>query len=115
MKPIKISAFFLFLLIAAIIANSVYIQKTTSELVKLLELADYASYEDLAETFKRRERFISLTVSHDDLTNIEEGFAELIGAVSANDEASLATIKSRLIDSLEHLGRLCGINIDSIL
>lgn len=115
MKPVKITVFFLLLLISAIIINSVYIKKITGELTEALDSTNGEDYEAIAEKFKKHERFISLTVSHDDLTNIEEGFAELIGAVKAEDEARLVTIKSRLGDSLEHLGRLSGINIDSIL
>ena len=54
-------------------------------------------------------------MSHDDLTNIEEAFAEIIGAARAGNEIGLITLKSRLRDSLEHLGRLSSINLDSIL
>ena len=115
MKSIKKTSVFLLLLICVILANSFYIIKITAELSEALDLANNESYEEIAEKFQKHERYISLTVSHDDLTNIEEAFAELIGAVNANDEARLITIKSRLKDSLTHLGRLSGINIDSIL
>ena len=103
------------LLTCAILANSFYIMKITSELSDELELAAVDNYEKIAKKFQKKERYISLTVSHDDLTNIEEAFAELIGAANAGDEARLVTIKSRLKDSLTHLGRLSGINLDSIL
>ncbi len=103
------------LLISAILANSYYITKVTKELTEELELRTGESYEAVEEKFKKHERYISLTVSHDDLTNIEEAFAELIGAANANDEVRVITIKSRLKDSLLHLGRLSGINLDSIL
>lgn len=113
MKTVKITSVFLLLLISAIIINSFYIQWVTEDIVEELDFSD--NYEQAAEKFKKHERYISLTVSHEDLTNIEEAFAELIGAANAGDDAKLVTIKSRLKDSLEHLGRLSGINIDSIL
>lgn len=115
MKSIKTTSVFLFLLICLILANSFYIIKITNELSSELELADNEEYREIAEKFQKHERYISLTVSHDDLTNIEEAFAELIGAANANDEARIITVKSRLKDSLSHLGRLSGINLDSIL
>ncbi len=115
MKSIKTTSVFLFLLICSILANSFYIIKITNELSSELELADNEEYREIAEKFQKHERYISLTVSHDDLTNIEEAFAELIGAANANDEARIITVKSRLKDSLSHLGRLSGINLDSIL
>ena len=118
MKSIKAASFALLLLISAIFFNSLYIKNITSALSKELDsisTGEGGEYEKLAEKFRRHERYISLTVSHDDLTNIEEGFAELIGAEFAGDDLRIVTLKSRLKDSLEHLGRLSGINIDSIL
>lgn len=68
----------------------------------------------LYENFQADERYISLTVNHDDLTNIEEAFAEMIGAAKAKDAEQFTITKSRLEDALAHLGRLSGINPDSI-
>ena len=72
-------------------------------------------YTEIYEAFKKKERYISLTVNHNDLMNIENSFAELIGAAKADDKESLIIAKSRLIDALGHLKRLSGINLDSIL
>lgn len=72
-------------------------------------------YTEIYEDFKKKERYISLTVNHNDLMNIENSFAELIGAAKADDKESLIIAKSRLIDALGHLKRLSGINLDSIL
>ena len=115
MKSVKIAITFLLLLICIILLNSFYIINTTKKLSDALDTESYESYESVAKEFQKHERYISLTVSHDDLTNIEEAFAELIGAANAGDEEKLTTIKSRLKDSLDHLGRLSGINLDSIL
>ena len=72
-------------------------------------------YTEIYEDFKKKERYISLTVNHNDLMNIENSFAELIGAAKADDKESLIIAKSRLIDALGHLKRLSGINLDSVL
>jgi hypothetical protein len=61
------------------------------------------------------QHFFAITVSHDDLTNIEGCFYEILGAAEANDDDALKIAKSRLIGSLSHLKRLSAINIDSIL
>ena len=74
-----------------------------------------AEFERLFTSFRKAEKFISITVGHDDLTHIEENFADIIGAARAGDEDALVTTKSRLIDSLGHLRRLSGISLDSII
>jgi len=73
------------------------------------------SARDCYEEFKRWETYIGITVNHEDLTNIEGCFSEMIGfsSVGLYDEAE--AVKSRLIDSLEHLRRLVGVNIDSVI
>ena len=80
---------------------------------KLPEAAEH--FEKISDHFSGVEKYISITVSHDDLTNIEESFSEIIGAARAADLEEVLKIKSRLTDALVHLGRLSGINIDSIL
>ena len=121
MKSVKGSVLALILLIGIVLSNSFYIGKVCKELredIESVEGDDAAllcdEYERIFKKFKKAERIISLSVSHDDLTNIEEGFAEMIGAAKAGGEVGLSTVKSRLKDALEHLGRLSGINIDSV-
>ena len=65
--------------------------------------------------FRSKELFIGLTVNHDDLSNIEEDFAEMIGYLSICDNDGAAVTKNRLLDSLSHLRRLSGFNIDAII
>ena len=122
MKQARIATFFLSFLALLVIINAIYIghiAKNFSKSIDLIDTRDAESaakeYKMLYEKFKRYERYISITVSHDDLTNIEEAFAEIIGAARAGNEIGLITLKSRLRDSLEHLGRLSSINLDSIL
>lgn len=122
MKAAKIATLCLIILALSIFANSLYIEKTTKRLSQMVKQADISDmekcneeYERIFKEFKKAERFISLTVSHDDLTNIEEGFADIIGASRAGISANVMIVKSRLEDSLEHLGRLSGINLDSII
>ena len=79
-----------------------------------LEDAEYALRE-IFEVYKRREVFISLTVNHEDLTNIEESFDEIIGYLSVGDADGARVTKNRLIGSLRHLRRLSGFNIDAII
>ena len=79
-----------------------------------LEDAEYALRE-IFEEYKRREVFISLTVNHEDLTNIEESFDEIIGYLSVRDADGARVTKNRLVGSLRHLRRLSGFNIDAII
>ena len=70
---------------------------------------------EIYEGFGDSEAFISMTVSHEDLTSIESCFAELIGYLSVGEVKDAEVVKSRLLDSLEHLRRLVGINLDSVI
>ena len=106
----------------SVILNSLYISKTTEKFADRIKETDTedltAAAEILKDThrdFKKAEKFISITVSHDDLTNIEEGFADIIGAAEAGMTVDVITIKSRLEDALRHLGRLSSINFDSVI
>ena len=72
-------------------------------------------YEDIFDDYIEKQKYLGLTVSHDDLTNIESEFYEILGAASVGDNDALKIAKSRLIGALTHLKRLCGINFDSIL
>ena len=122
MKAVKAAIVILCVTLLFVISNSIMLTKTISgyeNAVKKIDTSDTKSAEgefiDLYDKFKRDERYINLTVNHLDLTNIEEMFASAIGAARADDSSELEITKNRLEDALGHLGRLVGINLDSIL
>ncbi len=122
MKSVKVAAALLIITLLAVILNSVILRSILADVYDMVDSAEeddtltaYYEYGEIFEYFKKKESFISLTVSHEDLTAIEDGFAEIIGAAKAGDKEGLITIKSRLKSSIEHLRRLAGINIESIL
>ena len=122
MKLKKVAYTILVCTVALITANSLVlgrmiatVTKSVSEAEEVATATAEKEYTEIYEDFKKKERYISLTVNHNDLMTIENSFAELIGAAKANDTQSLLIAKSRLIDALEHLKRLSGINLDSIL
>lgn len=122
MKTFYAALGILSLLISLIIANSICLKSICKDFSKRLDEISLASPNDalpeikeLFSDFQRAEKFISITVSHEDLTNIEEGFAEMIGAAMAKDEEALIITKSRLSHSLEHLKRLLSINLDGVI
>ena len=122
MKTVKISVGVLLVLTVAVAANSLYINHLTNKFSSELENMSINNNENLAESldtlfkhFKKAERFISITVSHEDLTNMEESFADIIGAAKAGSFEDVERIKSRLVDSIEHLGRLSTLNLDSVI
>ena len=73
-----------------------------------------AAAKESFENFRREENFLSLTVNHNDLTDIEGLYSEMLGYLAVNDRDGAKVTKSRLIDALSHLRRLSGINISSI-
>ena len=122
MKIVKSAYVMLCFTLLSVIANSIalnmLISKTLNDVKSMPDFLTETSYAEckiLYSDFKTQEKYISLTVNHEDLTDVEASFAEMLGAIKAQDTESMLTIKSRLIDALEHLRRLSGINIDSIL
>ncbi|MBQ8320831.1 MAG: DUF4363 family protein [Clostridia bacterium] len=121
----RIFAYIIFtVIIISVFTNTVVLQRQISEVI--CEVEEFRITEGecgtlvkkavkLYDDFKSKESYISLTVSHDDLTNIESGFAELIGYLSADEFGSAVATKNRLLDSLEHLRRLSGINFEAII
>ncbi|MBE6644362.1 MAG: DUF4363 family protein [Ruminococcaceae bacterium] len=122
MRAVRFAVICLFTVFVSIIGNSIYISKTTEKFADAIKEIDTNNLEmtsnklkEIYASFKKAERFISITVSHDDLTNIDESFSDIIGAAEAGMKTSVITIKSRLEDALRHLGRLSGINLESII
>ena len=64
---------------------------------------------------KKKELFMGLTVNHEDLSDIKNEFSELLGYLSVDDAKEAFVVKNRLKDSLSHLRRLSGFNIDAII
>lgn len=109
------------LVITAVIANTCVISKQSAELYGRVKKIDVSGEEALSaaieayEYYKARESYISLTVNHEDLTNIEDAFNELIGYLEVDMREDAEVTKNRLLCFVEHLGRLSGINIDAII
>ena len=120
MKTVILSYVILALILILVIINSIIVSNSIDIIIKKLKvipdsIENANEYETVFEDYMKAQRFFTITVSHDDLTNIESEFYEIIGAVNAEDEESLKIAKSRLIGALTHLKRLSGINADSIL
>ncbi|MBO5101676.1 MAG: DUF4363 family protein [Clostridia bacterium] len=110
--------------IGAVVINTVVLNKEISSLARAVSELNIrgitpeeskARADALFTEFKKKEPYISITVSHDDLTNIEDGFAELIGYLSVEDKDGAEVTKYKLENALLHLRRLSGFNIDSII
>ena len=121
MKTVKVAAILLVATLLTVIINStvlkIIIDEITDEVIAAEEEdadAAYGEYSEIFEKYKKKASYISLTVNHEDLTDIENSFAEIIGAAKSGDIDGVITIKSLLISALTHLGRLTGINLDSI-
>lgn len=118
----KILAIVIFIIvIVGVITNSIVLQKMTDSFIAEVNALPIdnddalSKVKKLNEEFKSSVHFIGLTVSHDDLTNIEDCLAELNGCLSVGDTEGAVVVKYRLISFLEHLRRLVGFNIDTII
>lgn len=119
MKAVIIAHIILLTVTVSVVINSGVCKVLVDRTINEIEAADddHASSEDYKKIFDKymaRQQYIGLSVSHDDLTNIEDCFRELIGSAEVNDTDNITITKSRLTGALSHLGRLCGINFDSI-
>lgn len=121
MKEKLLSIALLILVISFVTVNTVVLEKqikwVTDEVSSLsLDGNDAkASAERIYQDFMKKEKYMSFTVSHDDLTSIEDCFVEMIGYLSVNDTDNATVTKNRLISYLEHLRRLSGFNIDAVI
>ena len=102
------------LTVLLVVANSFVVRELIDGVIDDVENATSEEYEDIFENFRRIEKYISLTVDHEDMMDIDLSFAELIGMAKVGDNEGAEVTKSRLRYSLEHLRRLSGMNIDSI-
>ena len=119
MKATVIAVLILSIVLTSVFLNSFFISRGIEDIIAKLEkapstLESYDLYKEIFKEYTKKQRFIGLTVSHDDLTNIESEFHEILGSIEAQDEETLIIAKSRLIGALYHLRRLSGINADSI-
>lgn len=118
---IKIAAFIIFIaIIISVVANTLVLGRQIDDLSKRVEKINIGDGADqqiniLLEDFRQKESFMSLTVSHDDLTTIGECIIEMQAYVSEGDYENAEVTKNRLEYFLEHLRRLSGFNIDSII
>ena len=121
MKSKIFSVVTLIIISIAVGINTIYIANTTNRLVNQLDEittdAETAleAAEELQQKFLKEINYISLTVSHNDLTNIENEISEFVGCLKVGDTSEAEVVKNRLRSSLNHLKRLSGINIDSII
>jgi hypothetical protein len=93
--------------------NSVY--NTVNELQISSSPKSLKEAEAAYELFKQKGTFFGLTLNHEDISNIEDCFSEMIGCLYVGDTDGAAVTKNRLTDALDHLRRLSGINIDAII
>ena len=101
--------------------NAIYINNFTDKIYSISKSADANNaeifsreFEKIMKIYEKNEIFISLTVSHEDLTDIKLLLAEIEGAISAADKKAIIIAKSRLESAVLHLGQLSALNIESI-
>lgn len=121
----KIFAVIMITLIAgAVTTNTLLLRKNIDKIHASVDKIEFTDEEwesskqrasEAYDFFKAKELFIGLTVNHDDLSDIEGCFSELIGYLDVEDTSGASVAKNRLIDALGHLRRLSGFNIDAII
>ncbi len=118
---VKLSYLMLFMLLLTVIFNAVYISRFADKLYELSTedsgddiLSLELKFEKINDIYRKNEIFISLTVSHEDLTSIEEILSEIEGAFAAKDKNAVIIAKSRFENAVLHLGQLSALNIQSI-
>ncbi len=118
---VKLSYIVLFVLLLSVILNAVYISRFTEKLYSILneesgeDIEAFAvKFQKIKKIYSENEIFISLTVSHEDLTSIEEILSEIDGAITAKDKSALIIAKSRFESAVLHLGQLSALNIESL-
>ena len=108
------------LLVSSVVLNTVILDRQISclyEKSKNLneENISEEKVDDLLHDFRKKEKFMGITVSHYDLTNIGECLVEMKACISQDDYTNAIIAKNRLEYFLEHLRRLSGFNIGAII
>ncbi len=85
--------------------NSISTENTTEATERSKEIFD---------KHKKSEGFLSLTISHNDLADINGYFTEMIAYLSIENAEEAGVAKSRLIDALTQIKRLSGWNIQAV-
>ncbi len=121
MKSVRFAYAVFAILVISVFINCFLISRTLDGICELILSAEEkdmalakADYGEIFEKYNRRRLFIGLSVDHNDLSDIENAFSEIIGAADAGDSNAVMAAKSRLINRLRHIRRLSGINIESI-
>ena len=122
MKGTLFALITLITVLALVITNSILLHFFIDRIIKDVEAVEISKPETASDDFlkcyllfQKYESYISLTVSHRDLTDINDCFRTIIAAGAVGDKDEMIITKNRLKGSLEHLRRLSGINFDSIL
>lgn len=116
-----IAAVIMVCVIGFVAANTVILDHMIGEMLENVEKLDFTNSDAKSEAdaaledFKAKEIYISLTVSHEDISNVKDCFCEMIGSLKAGDIDSANIAKYRLKSLIEHLRRLSGANIDAII
>ena len=108
MRSVIISSVILVLIIAFAITNTILVGKmcrtTLSEIEKIeTKTVSTENIDKILSDFKKKTAYISLTVNSDTVSDVYAAFAELIGAVRAEDKSSAEISKSRLTQTLTRL------------
>lgn len=121
MKVKILSVVLLILLLAAVIINTALLTRRVDQIASEVQSVSMENTTDamgrimeIFDNYQRAEGFLSLTVSHNDLADINECFTELMAYLTLGNAEEASVAKSRLIDALMHLKRLSGWNIQAV-
>lgn len=107
--------------VSFVIVNTIVLNICIRKFHEMVSKCDFSTktgeseFYSAAEYYKKRYWFISLTVNHNDLGEVEGLISEIRGYIEIADKEGATVTKSRLVGSIEHLRRLVGINIDGIV
>lgn len=117
MKEKVMAVCLLVLVLLFVIFNTIMLDRHIVTLVEAIENGglDEEKASIAYDIFRQKKMFMSFSVSHEDLTSIEECFITLGDYIKDGDEDNAEITKNRLVFYLEHLRRLSGFNMDSII
>lgn len=120
MKVKICASIILALIITSVALNTIILNRQISDLYeKAIKLNEEniteKKIDDLLMDFQKKEKYMSITVSHYDLTNIGECLIEMKGSINQYDYTNVIVAKNRLEYFLEHLKRLSGFNLGAII
>ena len=117
MKSFLFASGAIIVLIALVIANGIYISSVTDKLEKMAEGISLGDTEDvlaIKEHLEKHEKFICLSVSHNDVDELMISVEVLLEKIKSNEPDGFYEYKAKLLNAIKEIKEKERLHIHNI-